>query len=506
MDSWNGSSGKNVIMKTKVIYKNIAEFGNKDIVYLTTRCLFPIEQSLEVKIDYRRLNDELELYKCFFNKGKGSIVSSLAPLILANTDDLKANQNSYELYNAIRRNLSLDNKIGITLLTYYIRSKVDSNIEFSSVTMFEGSKEEQVALQRNKIDVILNKYSIEEKIVDLLEETQKEYNIELLKNIDFDNREIHDEYLDKMSIYFQKVCLFQINKNPYSGKLNLNKIFSSGVNQKNRDPLIGDFWVISKREIDNMSVVKINAKMGQIELFSKLKFEAEKTTDDEFGLKKIKIGWKSIFDEEVKKMYFLNLLKSLSQEYSDNTIYPDKENVFEIFRRIDYSDVKVVIIGQDPYHGPNQANGMCFSVNHGIKNPPSLKNIFQELNSEYGILRTDGDLTDWVDQGVLLLNSILTVRQSLPGSHKKIGWEEFTDMVIYKLNQRKEPLVFVLWGNYAIEKAKLVDREKHYVLTSNHPSPFSCHKGFFGNNHFRLTNEYLKKNGKQEIVWIKPNT
>lgn len=492
-------------MKSKVIYKNVARFGNKNIVYLTTRCLFPLEQSLEVKIDYRRLNDELELYKCFLNKGKGSMISSLAPLILANTNYENAIKSSYELYKSIRRSISVENKIGINLLVYYIHSRAFEEVEFSKITMIESNKEEQVEFQRNKIDIILNKCSFEAKIVDLLDETQKEYNIELLNNIDFDDIESDDEYLDKMYIYFQKVCLFQINKKPYCGNLDLNKIFSSGVNQKNRDALIGDYYVVSKEIKEDRCIMKLDAKMGNLDIMSRGTMKLENNNSGDFALGQLKKGWLEILEDEFNKPYFLNLLKALEMEYQKETIYPPKKDVFEIFRRIDYSEVKVVIIGQDPYHGHGQANGMCFSVNHGIKNPPSLKNIFQELNTEYGQLREDGDLTDWVDQGVLLLNSILTVRESNPGSHRKLGWEEFTDMIIYKLNQREEPLVFVLWGNYAIGKAKLVDRTRHYVLTSNHPSPFSCHKGFFGNNHFRLTNEYLKKNGKKEIVWIKPN-
>ncbi len=433
------------------------------------------------------------------------MISSLVPVILANTEFNKSVDNSYELYKAIRRDISIKNKIGVNLLTYYIYKKLNKDIEFSDLTMFEGSKEEQIEFQKNKIDIILNKCSIEEKIVELLEETQKEYNIELLEKIDSEDSNDTDSYLEKIAIYFQKVYLFQINKKPYCGKLNIDKIFSTEVSQKDRDPLIGDYCVVSRKNVKDVLVINLEAKMGQLEL-SKRNTSKAIVIEDEFGLNKIKNGWQEILKEELKKDYFIKLLNELNQEYGNEVIYPPKNAVFEIFRRIDYSEVKVVIIGQDPYHGPGQANGMCFSVSSGVKNPPSLKNIFQELNTEYGILREDGDLIDWVEQGVLLLNSILTVRKSSPGSHKKLGWEQFTDTVICKLSQRKEPLVFILWGNYAIEKAKLVDREKHYVLTSNHPSPFSCHGGFFGNNHFRLTNEYLKKNGKQEIVWIKPNT
>ncbi|MGB5824117.1 MAG: uracil-DNA glycosylase [Proteocatella sp.] len=222
----------------------------------------------------------------------------------------------------------------------------------------------------------------------------------------------------------------------------------------------------------------------------------------EFGMEEIRPSWKKIIFRELEEKYFVDLLEFLSQSYNDTTIYPPKEKIFEIFKRMDFEEVKVVIIGQDPYHGEGQANGMCFSVNDGIKNPPSLKNIFKEIFEEYGILRTSGDLTDWVDQGILLLNSILTVEQSKAGSHRKKGWEEFTNKIIYELKQRNEPVVFILWGNDAIKKAGILEASRHCVLTSTHPSPLSCYRGFFGNDHFRLTNEYLKTIGKKEIIWI----
>lgn len=222
----------------------------------------------------------------------------------------------------------------------------------------------------------------------------------------------------------------------------------------------------------------------------------------EFGMEEIKPSWKEIIFQELEETYFVELLEFVSKAYNDNTIYPPKDKIFEIFKKIDFEEVKVVIIGQDPYHEEGQANGMCFSVNKGIKNPPSLKNIFKEIFEEYRILRTDGDLTDWVDQGVLLLNSILTVEKSQAGSHEKKGWEEFTNKLIYKLEKRNDPIVFMLWGNYAIKKAGALEGSRHYVLTSKHPSPLSCYRGFFGNDHFRLTNEYLKKIGKKEIIWI----
>ncbi|WP_051188586.1 uracil-DNA glycosylase [Proteocatella sphenisci] len=227
-----------------------------------------------------------------------------------------------------------------------------------------------------------------------------------------------------------------------------------------------------------------------------------KSIIESFALYDLKPVWKKIIYEEFNEPYFSDMMNYLDKEYKTTTIFPPKENIFEIFKRVDMDDVKVVLIGQDPYHGDNQANGMCFSVNSKVKNPPSLVNIFKELENEFGKVRILGDLTDWVDQGVLLLNSILTVEKSRPGSHKNIGWEKFTNKIIYSLNLRENPLVFVLWGKYAIEKASIVDKNKHYVLTSSHPSPFSCHKGFLGNNHFKMVNEYLMKKGKSEIVWI----
>ena len=221
-----------------------------------------------------------------------------------------------------------------------------------------------------------------------------------------------------------------------------------------------------------------------------------------FALESVKPGWKEHIFDELKESYFLDMLTYLDGQYMKNTVYPPKEKVFEIFRRIDIDDAKVIILGQDPYHGEGQANGMCFSVSSEVKNPPSLVNIFKELENEYGESRTLGDLSDWVEQGVLLLNSILTVEKSKPGSHRNMGWEKFTDKIIGILNMREEPLVFVLWGNYAIDKAAIVDQNRHCVLKSSHPSPFSCYRGYFGNNHFRMINDYLIENGKSEIKWV----
>lgn len=225
-----------------------------------------------------------------------------------------------------------------------------------------------------------------------------------------------------------------------------------------------------------------------------------KKIENSFEINNAKPQWKVIIQKELEKQYFIDLMMYVNRRYCESTVYPPKNKVFEIFSNIDLSEVKVVILGQDPYHGQGQANGMCFSVSQGVKTPPSLKNIFKEIENEMGIIRTNTELRDWVDQGVFLLNSILTVEQSLPGSHKNLGWENFTDNIVYHLNKREQPIVFILWGNYAIKKAGLID-SRHLVLTSNHPSPFSCHKGFFGNKHFILANQFLEKHYGCKIAW-----
>lgn len=211
--------------------------------------------------------------------------------------------------------------------------------------------------------------------------------------------------------------------------------------------------------------------------------------------------WDNILSSEYDKEYFLNIKDKVRNEYSTKTIFPVASKVFYAFRMTPYMNTRVVILGQDPYHGEGEANGLCFSVNRGIKIPPSLKNIYKELESDLGIIRTDTDLSDWAKSGVLLLNSVLTVQKDKPASHKFIGWEEFTDAVIKKLNQKKDPVVFILWGNFAKSKIKLITNPKHLVISSSHPSPFSVNYGFFGSKPFSRTNEFLKKNNLKEIEW-----
>lgn len=211
--------------------------------------------------------------------------------------------------------------------------------------------------------------------------------------------------------------------------------------------------------------------------------------------------WDDILSDIYNKEYFLNIKEKVRSEYKHKTIFPPAPKVFNALRLTPYKDIKVVILGQDPYHGVGEANGLCFSVNHGIKMPPSLKNIYKELHIDLGITRTDTDLTDWAKQGVLLLNSVLTVEKDKPASHKFIGWEEFTDDIIKKVNLHEEPVVFILWGNFAKSKAKYITNPKHLIISSSHPSPFSVNYGFFGSRPFSKTNEFLKKNNLKEIEW-----
>ena len=214
-------------------------------------------------------------------------------------------------------------------------------------------------------------------------------------------------------------------------------------------------------------------------------------------------SWKEALQEEFSKPYFEQLVLFVKREYSENICYPKGQQIFSAFNHCPLPEVKVVIIGQDPYHGEGQANGLCFSVHDGIPHPPSLVNIFRELNTDLGVpYPLSGNLERWASQGVLLLNATLTVRANSAGSHQKQGWETFTDAVIRAVSAHCNHVVFMLWGGYAKEKAKLIDPAKHCILTAGHPSPLSANRGYwFGNKHFSQANAYLKANGKNEIIW-----
>jgi uracil-DNA glycosylase len=217
---------------------------------------------------------------------------------------------------------------------------------------------------------------------------------------------------------------------------------------------------------------------------------------------RIEPGWKKALQDEFDKEYFVALTSFVKEEYTQKQVFPPPSRIFYAFEKCPLDSVKVVILGQDPYHGPGQACGLCFSVNEGVALPPSLVNIYKEIKSDTGEDQLpNGDLTSWAEQGVLLLNATLTVVAGQAASHQGKGWEIFTDSVIKKVSDTKSGVVFVLWGNYARKKKTLIDASKHLVLESAHPSPLSAHAGFFGNHHFSKTNEYLSAHGKSPIKW-----
>jgi uracil-DNA glycosylase len=218
---------------------------------------------------------------------------------------------------------------------------------------------------------------------------------------------------------------------------------------------------------------------------------------------KIDPSWKKVLQKEFNQPYFSNIVEHIKTEKAQKkTIYPSGNNIFNAFNLTPFENVKVVILGQDPYHGPGQAHGLCFSVLKGVDTPPSLQNIYKELNQDIGLsIPQHGDLSNWAKQGVFLLNASLTVRAGEPMSHSKIGWANFTDAVIKHLSVQKKNLVFILWGKFAQEKKSLIDESKHLILTSAHPSPLSAHTGFFGSKHFSKTNEYLVNHGIDPIDW-----
>ncbi len=212
--------------------------------------------------------------------------------------------------------------------------------------------------------------------------------------------------------------------------------------------------------------------------------------------------WHDYLAAEFEKEYYRKLRQFLIQEYRTRTIYPDMYDIFNALHYTSYKDTKVVILGQDPYHGPNQAHGLCFSVKPGVQPPPSLQNIFKELQADLGCyIPNNGYLKKWADQGVMLLNTVLTVRAGQPNSHKNMGWENFTDKVISLLNAREDPLVFILWGSHAQSKLTIITNPHHYIIKSPHPSPYSAHRGFFGSKPFSKANNFLISIGKEPIDW-----
>ncbi|MFX4231190.1 uracil-DNA glycosylase [Aliarcobacter butzleri] len=213
--------------------------------------------------------------------------------------------------------------------------------------------------------------------------------------------------------------------------------------------------------------------------------------------------WKDIIENEQQKRYYEKLKEEIDKRYENSIVFPEKQNIFKAFSLTKFEDLKVVILGQDPYHGIGQAQGLSFSTPSNIKNPPSMVNILKEINDDLGkkSVCEDGDLTPWAKQGIMLLNTILTVEQGLPKSHHNLGWEIFTDNIIKYISDNKENVIFLLWGSPAISKTKLIDKNKHFILTAPHPSPLSVYRGFYRCKHFSKTNEILKKLNKEEIIW-----
>ncbi len=218
----------------------------------------------------------------------------------------------------------------------------------------------------------------------------------------------------------------------------------------------------------------------------------------------INSGWEKPLSKELEEPYFKELTDFVNKEYKNEIVYPSRKNIFRAFDLCSFDNTKVVILGQDPYHGKGQANGLCFAVSKDVTVPPSLRNIFKEIESDFGnpLVHKDGDLSHWAEQGVLLLNATLTVRANVAGSHQGYGWEHFTDAVVRALSKEREHIVFLLWGNYARQKGEHIDRMKHLVLETTHPSPFSVYNGFFGCKHFSKANEYLKRHKKDEVRWL----
>jgi uracil-DNA glycosylase len=217
---------------------------------------------------------------------------------------------------------------------------------------------------------------------------------------------------------------------------------------------------------------------------------------------RIEDSWKEILHEEFEKPYFVGLTAFIKSEYQQEQVFPPGKELFNAFNLCPFSNVRVVIIGQDPYHGPGQAHGLCFSVRDGVDFPPSLRNIFKEINNDIGTpIPKSGDLTRWAGQGVLLLNATLSVKAHTAGSHQKKGWETFTDEVIRKVSKKKEHVVFLLWGAYAQQKGDMIDKNRHLVLESVHPSPLSAPRGFFGNHHFSRANQFLQSKGLSPVIW-----
>ncbi len=585
-------------MNVEQIYKKLLFSGNAEISNLTTRCLLADAKKQLVVIDQHRMAQELRLYKFLVEKDFQSIISSLVPIILANLTIEQSFEQATALFLLIRRKITAQNKIGITLLCHYLYNLEEFEQNFAVFKMIDGTKEEEIALQKLKIDIIMKKNTTLGCIVECLEEQVQDKNIELLQSLAVEENVTVDEKSGQMATYLARLSRFEVAPKIFEGEFKVNKL-SKKVGEKSKDDLIGAYEVLawdeelchlkleSKRGIlvlnlmpkeqvkpaetnspektnsaekiestkknesapvtyanpslQNTSSMQVRENrfaystangVDKKSIQSSEKISAESTLKpsenlssnnaqkeimqnaptnfsqnkqnifERFAIPSLDTKWQALIEEEYNQEYFSSLLHKVDALYTQRNIFPKQQQVFRALQAVPFDDVKVVIIGQDPYHGAGQANGMCFSVNQGVKAPPSLVNIFKELQQEFGKNRQSVDLSDWASQGVLLLNAVLTVEEGAAGSHAKQGWEIFTDKIIFELSKRQTPLVFILWGNYAAEKAKNVDASRHLILRSNHPSPLSAHRGFFGNNHFLLANDFLRKNNMPEVVWV----
>lgn len=496
-------------------YQKVLVFGNSEIAYLVTRAMRPLKEKECVSIDPARLSNELKLYKYNTNKSFPSILSALIPIVVVNSTIEHSYEEACHLLEHIRRKKTVQNKMGIALLCHLLYNADAFHENFAQYKMMNASKEEEVAFQKAKIDVILGKTTVKTLILDFLEEQEKEKNAELLDRLLEDVEHLSgDALFEPMSVYFEKVRNFLIAPKPCEASFDIASFASKKSGDKGVDAFLGEYFV---EAIDYPNqTISLRTKRGRLTLsLPTPKKPAEKSKapsgaavvragslEERFSLTQLRGTWMRLLEREREKPYFQQLLLEVDELYAQKVIYPEQSKVFRALIEVPYEQTKVVILGQDPYHGPNQANGMCFSVNEEVKAPPSLVNIFKELQNEYGQLRTKVDLSDWASQGVLLLNSVLTVEAGQAGSHARKGWEVFTDAIVEELNKRQEPVVFILWGSYAAAKAKNVDESRHLVLKSNHPSPLSAHRGFFGNEHFILANRFLTRNNQNAVLWI----
>ena len=446
------------------LYQKTLLYGNIEIAYLTTRAMMPSKERELIYVDEHRLKNELRLYKYNREKGFPSLLSSLIPIIIANPSIEKSYEQAIILLEMIRKQVTVQNKMGVSLLCHLLYNIEDFSSRFSEFKMLDASKEEEVAFQKAKIDIILNKKTLNALILEFLSEHDAENNNNLLEKLKSDEEKISaDETGEKMSNYLLKLSCFEVSPKSLAGNFDMTAICKRRAHEKGSDALLGDYLVVEK-DLEAQTVT-LETKRGRLVLDlsaatgksapvqavsepNNTQVQAMETKDlpqheekqaltmnERFAIDKLSGRWAKVMNEELEKTYFSHLLHQVDELYRHKNIHPRQNQVFRALIEVPYEQTRVVILGQDPYHNVGQANGMCFSVNFGVKAPPSLVNIFKELQNEFGKFRTDVDLSDWAKQGVLLLNSVLTVEHSKAASHANLGWEIFTDKIIEELNK-----------------------------------------------------------------------